>query len=51
MRLLDRTTRRVSLTQEGAIYYERCVRILALRLARVPSQAWRPPRSRAARGA
>ncbi|WP_211193899.1 LysR family transcriptional regulator [Pyxidicoccus fallax] len=28
VRLLDRTTRRVSLTQEGALYYERCVRIL-----------------------
>jgi LysR family transcriptional regulator for bpeEF and oprC len=29
LRLLNRTTRRVNLTVEGAAYYERCVRILA----------------------
>jgi LysR family transcriptional regulator for bpeEF and oprC len=29
VRLLNRTTRRVSLTPDGAAYYERCVRILA----------------------
>jgi LysR family transcriptional regulator for bpeEF and oprC len=29
VRLLNRTTRRVSVTVEGATYYERCVRILA----------------------
>jgi len=29
VRLLNRTTRRVSVTVEGAAYYERCVRILA----------------------
>jgi LysR family transcriptional regulator for bpeEF and oprC len=29
VRLLQRTTRRVSLTTDGAAYYERCVRILA----------------------
>jgi LysR family transcriptional regulator for bpeEF and oprC len=29
VRLLQRTTRRLSLTNEGADYYERCVRILA----------------------
>lgn len=28
VKLLDRTTRRVSLTQEGTLYYQRCVRIL-----------------------
>jgi DNA-binding transcriptional LysR family regulator len=28
-RLLNRTTRRLSLTEEGAAYYERCLRILA----------------------
>src|SRR3546814_21076336 len=29
VRLLNRTTRRLSLTPDGAAYYERCVRILA----------------------
>lgn len=29
VRLLNRTTRRISLTPDGAAYYERCVRILA----------------------
>src|SRR3984893_12453316 len=29
VRLLQRTTRRLSLTPDGAAYYERCVRILA----------------------
>jgi LysR family transcriptional regulator for bpeEF and oprC len=29
VRLLNRTTRRISLTPDGASYYERCVRILA----------------------
>ena len=29
VRLLQRTTRRVRLTHDGAAYYERCVRILA----------------------
>ncbi len=29
MKLLDRTTRRVSVTPDGAAYYERCVAILA----------------------
>jgi LysR family transcriptional regulator for bpeEF and oprC len=29
VRLLNRTTRRLSLTADGAAYYERCVRILA----------------------
>src|SRR3546814_7056388 len=29
VRLLNRTTRRLSLTHDGAAYYERCVRILA----------------------
>ena len=28
-RLMHRTTRRLSLTPDGAAYYERCVRILA----------------------
>ena len=29
VRLLNRTTRRISLTPDGAAYYERCARILA----------------------
>src|SRR6266851_7728860 len=29
VRLLNRTTRRISLTPDGAAYYERCIRILA----------------------
>ena len=29
VRLLQRTTRRVALTAEGATYYERCMRLLA----------------------
>jgi LysR family transcriptional regulator for bpeEF and oprC len=29
VRLLNRTTRKLSLTPDGAVYYERCVRILA----------------------
>jgi LysR family transcriptional regulator, regulator for bpeEF and oprC len=29
VRLLNRTTRQVSVTEDGALYYERCVRILA----------------------
>src|SRR5476651_2204828 len=29
VRLLQRTTRRLNLTPEGAAYYERCVRVLA----------------------
>jgi LysR family transcriptional regulator, regulator for bpeEF and oprC len=29
MRLLQRTTRRLNLTPEGAAYYERCIRVLA----------------------
>src|SRR5213080_1280347 len=29
VKLLNRTTRRVSVTADGAAYYERCVRILA----------------------
>ena len=29
VRLLQRTTRRLNLTPDGAAYYERCVRILA----------------------
>lgn len=29
VRLMHRTTRRLSLTPDGAAYYERCVRILA----------------------
>ena len=28
-RLLNRTTRRVSVTEDGAIFYERCVRLLS----------------------
>ncbi|POM17195.1 HTH-type transcriptional regulator BenM [Burkholderia cepacia] len=39
VRLMHRTTRRLSLTPDGAAYYERCVRILAD--ARKPRRASR----------